>query len=110
MNIDDVIRAHAAWKAKLSNYLANPDRSLNARDIGSDNKCELGRWIYGEGSRHANLPEFATLKQEHAHFHTAAACIVARVDRGELVTREVDLDPTATSSTPRALSPTSCLQ
>jgi len=51
MNIDEVIRAHVAWKSKLAAYLAKPDGSIKIADTVSDRKCELGRWIYGEGSK-----------------------------------------------------------
>ena len=83
MNIDEVIRAHVAWKSKLAAYLAKPDGSINVTDTISDKKCELGRWIYGEGSQFASLPEFAQLKKDHAQFHIAAAGIVRRADHGE---------------------------
>ncbi|MGB9029498.1 MAG: CZB domain-containing protein [Acidobacteriaceae bacterium] len=91
MNIDEVIRAHVAWKSKLAAYLAKPDGSINVTDTISDKKCELGRWIYGEGSQFASLPEFAQLKKDHAQFHIAAAGIVRRADHGEPVTRDIDL-------------------
>jgi hypothetical protein len=89
MSIDEAIKAHVSWKMKLSNYLANPDRSLNAADISVDNRCDLGRWIHGTGSGYAALPEFVALKQKHAHFHRTAGSIVSRADRGEKVSKEV---------------------
>lgn len=91
MNIDEVIKAHVAWKTKLSRYLACPDRSINAADIATDRKCELGRWLHGEGSQFASLPEFAALKQDHAKFHAAAAAIVTKADRGEPVVQDLAL-------------------
>ncbi len=91
MNIDEVIRAHVAWKSKLAAYLAKPDGSINIADTISDKKCELGRWIYGEGSKFASLPEFAQLKKDHAQFHIAAAGIVRRADHGESLSRDLAL-------------------
>lgn len=91
MDFDEAIKAHAAWKLKLSNYLAKPDGSLKAADICLDNKCALGQWIYGEGSKHSALPEYGTLKSEHARFHKAAADIVTRVDAGQNAGAEMTL-------------------
>ncbi len=91
MNFDDAIRAHSSWKMKLASYLRKPDGSLKASEIQLDNKCELGRWIHGEGIRHANLPQFATLKTEHAAFHQAAAEVVRHADSGKDTAEETAL-------------------
>lgn len=98
MNFDDAINAHVAWKMKLSTYLRKPDGSLKAQDIEPDNKCGLGQWIYGEGAKHASLPEYATLKNEHACFHKAAADVVRKADSGKSTSEETALG----SSTPFA--------
>lgn len=83
MNIDDAIKAHAQWKTKLALYLSNPDGSLKPADIAPDNRCDLGKWIYGEGRTHAHLPELETLRTTHAAFHNAAASVVRKIDSGE---------------------------
>lgn len=83
MNFDEAIKAHSAWKLKLSGYLRNPDGSLKAADIEQDNKCQLGQWIYGDGAKYSNIPEYATLKAEHARFHRAAAEVVRKADSGQ---------------------------
>jgi len=83
MDFDEAIRAHSAWKTKLSGYLKNPDGSLKPADIQPDNKCPLGQWIYGEGCKHSAIPEYGTLKTEHARFHKAAAEVVKKADSGQ---------------------------
>ncbi len=85
LNFDQAITAHSDWKRKLSSYLQKPNGSLKPADIALDNKCDLGKWIAGEGANFSNLTEFASLKAEHARFHKVAAAIVARADRGERV-------------------------
>jgi nitric oxide synthase oxygenase domain/subunit len=85
MNFDDAIRAHAAWKMKLSRYVQQPNGSLKPSDIEVDNRCALGQWIHGEGAKFARIPEYATLKSEHARFHRAAADIVRKADLGHNV-------------------------
>jgi hypothetical protein len=80
MDFDQAITAHSAWKRKLTDYLSKRDGSLNAGELGADNKCPLGQWIYGEGSKHSRLPEYATLKDQHALFHRTAAEVVRRAN------------------------------
>lgn len=91
MDFDAAINAHIAWKKKLGTYLQNPDKSLKAAEVQVDNKCDLGKWIYGEGAKHAALPEYSVLKTEHAKFHKCAASIIIQADAGKSVTEEVAL-------------------
>lgn len=83
MDFDEAIKAHSAWKIKLSKYLRSPDGSLKSSEVQLDNKCDLGKWIYGEGAKWSSLPEYSTLKQEHAKFHKAASDVVKRADSGQ---------------------------
>lgn len=91
MDFDEAIKAHSAWKMKLGSYLRKPDQSLKAAEVAMDNKCDLGKWIYGEGAKHSALPEFATLKTEHAKFHKCAASVITQADAGKSMTEEVML-------------------
>lgn len=102
MNFDDAIKAHAGWKMKLKSYLNSPDQSLNPEDVGSDSRCDLGKWIHGEGTQFSCHAEYAVLKDEHARFHRAAAEIVRKANGGQNVTAEVALgaaSPFALAST-----------
>lgn len=90
-NFDNAIQAHGAWKQKLSNYIQNPDKSLKHEDVCLDNKCPLGKWIYGEGSKYSHLNEFQKLKPAHAKFHKEAAEIVKKANSGAKVTEEMAL-------------------
>jgi chemoreceptor zinc-binding protein len=91
MDFDQAIAAHSAWKRKLSEYLSSPNGSLRAAEAGADNRCELGKWIYGEGSTYSALPTFATLKHEHARFHKAVGAVIKKVDSGQPATAESEL-------------------
>jgi hypothetical protein len=91
MDFDQAIAAHGAWKHKLSDYLGKHDGSLKAAEVALDNKCPLGQWIHGEGINFSKLPEFGTLKTEHARFHKAAAEVVKHADSGKSTTAEVAL-------------------
>ncbi len=91
MNFEEAIKTHADWKTKLSHYLQHPDHSLKAVDVSVDTKCALGQWIYGEGSKHAALPEYSKLKSEHQRFHKAAAGVITKADAGVDESQEVAL-------------------
>jgi hypothetical protein len=91
MNFDQAISCHVQWKSKLMAYINHPDHSLNAASLGSDDQCDLGKWLRGEGQKYANSPEFKKLVADHTHFHKAAAEIVKKADAGVKVTEEVAL-------------------
>ncbi len=91
MDLDDAIRSHSSWKIRLSKYLRNPDGTLGPGEIGRDDRCELGRWLYGEGKKYALLPEYRTLVGEHARFHRAAANVVRKADQGHDTSKETAL-------------------
>ena len=89
MNFDDAIKAHVAWKIKLTTYIKKPDRSLNHEVVCKDDNCDLGKWIHNEGKAFANLVEYNQLKKEHARFHKAAADIIKKADAGHGLSEEV---------------------
>lgn len=91
MDFSEAIKAHSAWKLKLSGYIRNPDKSLNHDHVCKDNQCDLGKWIYGQGGAYSSYPEFHTLKTEHARFHKAAGEIVRKANDGINVTEEIAL-------------------
>jgi hypothetical protein len=91
MNFDQAISCHVQWKSKLASYLNHPDHSLSAAEIAKDDRCDLGKWLCGEGQKYANSPEFKKLVADHAHFHAAAAEIVKKADTGLRVSEEVAL-------------------
>jgi len=76
---------------KLSAYVYKPDHSLNPSEVGADDRCELGKWLKGDGHKHADLPEYAELVSKHAVFHKAAAAVIEKADRGEKVDDEIAL-------------------
>jgi methyl-accepting chemotaxis protein len=91
MTFDDAVNCHSEWKRKLRAYVSHPDGGMNVDEVGSNNKCKMGRWIRGDGRKYAAFPEFARLIAEHTRFHKAAADIVRRADRGQDVSSEFAL-------------------
>jgi hypothetical protein len=82
MNFDEAIRAHAAWKLRLSGYLRNPDGTLQSLEVEASDRCALGKWLESGGQKYASLPEFNKLVEEHARFHTAAANVIEEANSG----------------------------
>jgi len=91
MDFDHAISAHSQWKQELSSYVQKPDRSLDPSVVGSDNRCDLGKWLAGEGKKFARHPEYSAVVSEHARFHKAAGEIVRRANSGEHVAEETAL-------------------
>lgn len=91
MDFDQAIAAHNKWKKKLADCLAQRDCSLKPVEIGMDTRCPLGQWIHGEGSRYVKLPEYSTLRLEHARFHRAAAEVIRRAHSCESALADIDL-------------------
>lgn len=91
MDFDAAIKAHSDWKMKLSTYLRKPDGSLKVAEVCLDNKCPLGQWIHGEGSKWSTLPEYSLLKTEHAKFHKCAGDIIKKADSGENTSEDIAL-------------------
>jgi hypothetical protein len=91
MDFDHAIAAHSSWKQKLSNYLREPDRSLDPSEVSSDSRCDLGKWLAGEGKKFMRHPEYGAVVSEHARFHKAAPEIVRRANAGEHLVDETAL-------------------
>lgn len=91
MDFKSAIAAHSAWKARLTNYLKKPDRSLDAKVVAAHDACELGKWLLVDGKRSMDPAEYANLVAVHGRFHKAAADVIRRADQGRNVTGEVAL-------------------
>ncbi len=91
MDFDSAIKAHTSWKMKLSGYIAKPDGSIRQAELADHRGCELGKWLHGGGTKFAALPEYATLKNEHARFHLAAGDVVRKADAGQRVSEQIAL-------------------
>lgn len=83
MNFDEAISAHVEWKVRLRVHLAEPgQKTLTPEEVASDDRCVLGRWIYGEGAGYASDGAYQKLVEEHRAFHRLAADIVRAANEG----------------------------
>jgi len=84
MDFDDAVAVHLKWKDRLALCVdAGSGACPQSATIGEDDLCELGNWIYGEGSRFRALPGYQDLVAAHARFHACAADVVTRVEAGD---------------------------
>jgi methyl-accepting chemotaxis protein len=80
-HFDDAIAAHIKWKVRLNQFIdGTGTEQLDSGTVCKDNLCTLGKWIYGEGVEHKDLPHYADLVTKHANFHTCAGEVVRKVD------------------------------
>ena len=84
----DAVTAHTGWKLRVARYLSCPDGTLQAAAARQDNRCELGRWLYGEGRSFQLLAEYQRLLAVHTRLHESAGELVHRANLGEPVSKE----------------------
>ena len=73
--LNAAITSHARWKGQLREAIDRgqlPDPS----SVRADDRCDLGKWIYGEGKAYQTASEYQDLKILHAQFHETAASVV----------------------------------
>jgi hypothetical protein len=72
-------QVHQQWRNRLSAYISGASQEdLNEHHVCLDDRCDLGRWIYGHGRRYyGDLPVFNQLRCHHADFHRSAGNVVA---------------------------------
>ena len=84
MNFDDAIAAHIKWKVRLTQFIdGTSGEQLRSDIVCKDNQCDLGKWIYGDGSQFSGKPHYKDLVSKHANFHRCAADVVKRVESSD---------------------------
>ena len=80
LSFDDAIAAHMKWKERLSSAINGTSEELGSLEpavVRCDDKCVLGKWIYGDAQKYFGKDaEYKTLKEHHAKFHQKAGDIV----------------------------------
>jgi hypothetical protein len=83
--IAKAIRSHEQWKAHLSVSIERGVVSAAAADIGKDNICSFGRWLYGStipnDARYD--PNYIIVRFLHANFHECAGKVVQLLSEGK---------------------------
>lgn len=85
----EIIGAHVTWKQRLTTYLAGTSKeTLDPEAIRLDDRCALGKWIYGDEQAMSTLSRFGEVRSLHAQFHQYAAEVVSRHQAGNTVDAE----------------------
>ena len=82
--IAKAIRSHERWKVKLSASIENGTVSADAFDVGKDDICDFGRWLYGstipKDERYD--PNYIIVRFLHSKFHECAGKVVYLLSEG----------------------------
>lgn len=72
------VAAHRNWRKRLSDYIqGSSQEQLDETGISRADRCDLGKWIDGNGNRfYGKLPVFGKLRDHHAEFHRCAGHVV----------------------------------
>ena len=83
--IATAIQAHERWKAKLIVSIENGTVSADVAEVGKDNVCAFGRWLYGSTIPKAARydPNYITVQFLHYKFHECAGEIVQLLSDGK---------------------------
>lgn len=84
LDFQAAVSAHQKWKVRLQACIdGTSEEKLDPDEIGRDDQCVLGKWIYGQGmATFAEQPAFSDLKGAHAEFHRTAAMVLRMVYDG----------------------------
>jgi methyl-accepting chemotaxis protein len=87
-NYDLIVLMHRNWLIQLRAFLDG--RKDNLKATSEDHlKCDLGKWIYGDGKRFQETDSYKTLENEHKNFHAKAGAIIqAKVEGNKTVAEQ----------------------
>lgn len=92
VNVDAIIDAHRQWKVKLRQAIE--ERTIvDVETLSRDDCCALGKWIYGDGKRLSQRPNFVELVGRHRHFHKVAGEIGTLINQKRMREAEDSLAP-----------------
>jgi methyl-accepting chemotaxis protein len=85
--ITKAIGAHGMWKAHLRSAIETGKTDASITDVGKDNVCAFGQWLYGShlDSAARSTGEFKEVQKLHAEFHKAAAHVLQLAVQGKKV-------------------------
>ena len=87
-NYDLIVLMHRNWLIQLRAFLDGRKTGLKATTEDYQ-KCDLGRWIYGDGKRFEHGSTYKALETEHKLFHGKAGAIIqAKTDGNTALAEE----------------------
>ena len=95
MNFDEALVRHVEWKDRFLSAIAS-HAQLDESDIGCDNCCSLGIWLYGDGKQlYGNSSQYATLLAYHRQLHVEAGKIASLINQQHYLEAQRALEPGA---------------
>jgi methyl-accepting chemotaxis protein len=86
-NFDMIVLMHRNWLIQLRAFL--DDRKDDLKATSEDHvKCDLGKWIYGDGKRFSEKSAYKTLEANHKDFHIKAGEIIRAKSEGNKAAAE----------------------
>jgi hypothetical protein len=82
--IDKGIAAHSQWKTRLNNAIKNGTSEYVPAIVSTDNACDFGKWLYGEGKVLKSSPHYEEVKKLHADFHKEASIVLQLALSGQI--------------------------
>lgn len=92
VDVDAIIDAHRQWKVKLRQAIEDGS-TVDVATLSRDDCCALGKWIYADGKRLSQRPNFVELVGRHRHFHNVAGGIGALINQKRMREAEDALAP-----------------
>jgi Chemoreceptor zinc-binding domain len=88
------IHGHERWKARLGTSIDQGGATADVADVGKDNLCAFGRWLYGSTIPKAALydPNYIIVQFLHAKFHECARQVVQLLADGRPAEARAMLD------------------
>lgn len=76
--IDAVLAAHIAWKARFNDFLVGR-AGVDVAVLGTTDHCAFGNWLDNYGTKYLKKAQYEEIDMLHAAFHKIAADVVARL-------------------------------
>ena len=89
--LNAAITSHARWKGQLREAIDH-GQLPEPISVRADDRCDLGKWIYGEGTAYQAASEYQNLKLLHAQFHETAASVVEIIINDNKANAKVELE------------------
>jgi hypothetical protein len=88
------VHSHERWKARLGASIDDGGVTADVAEVGKDNLCAFGRWLYGSTIPKAALydPNYIIVQFLHAKFHECAGQVVQLVADGRRAEARAMLD------------------
>jgi methyl-accepting chemotaxis protein len=87
-NHDLIVLMHRNWLVQLRAFLDNRKEGLKAT-VEDHQRCDLGKWIYGNGLRFGETRSYRKLEEEHKRFHASAGAIIqAKLEKNTALAEE----------------------